>query len=89
MKLEIEIPKYNKFEGIKIVWEDNFSISVTKSENDICISANSAGLISLAKHCLTLAQESVPAGSHIHYDDYNSLEEGSDEIIICKVANSV
>ena len=32
---------------------------------------------------LTMLAEQ-PAGSHIHYDKYNSLEEGSDELIIEK-----
>ena len=44
------------------------------------ISANKEGLLSLAKQLTTLA-EAVP-GNHIHYDEYNSLEEGSAEMII-------
>ena len=40
-----------------------------------------SGLISLARHLLTLAQDSVPKHSHIHLDEYNSLEEGSAELI--------
>ena len=34
----------------------------------------------LADHLKSLAEE--PAGSHIHLDDYNSLEEGSSELIL-------
>ena len=87
MKFEINVPEYTS-KGIRIEWEDGFEISVSKSDCDICINANSAGLISLAKHCLTLAQMNVPAGSHIHYDEFNSLEEGSEEMVICKVKDN-
>jgi hypothetical protein len=41
-------------------------------------------LISLAIHLLTLAQENVPVGSHCHFDEHNSLEHGSKELIIEK-----
>ncbi len=38
------------------------------------------GLLSLAKQLTALAN-GVP-GDHIHYEEYNSLEEGSAEMII-------
>jgi hypothetical protein len=37
-------------------------------------------LLSLAKHLTALA-DGEP-GEHVHYDEFNSLEEGSTEIII-------
>ncbi|KOX02383.1 hypothetical protein ADK66_30390, partial [Micromonospora sp. NRRL B-16802] len=44
----------------------------------ILISGNAAGLTSLARHLLTLAQPSAPAGSHLDFDDYCGwFEEGS------------
>ena len=46
------------------------------------ISANKEGLLSLAAQLTALA-EALP-GSHIHYDVFNSLEEGSAEMIIEK-----
>ena len=49
----------------------------------IVISANREGLLSLAKHLTALA-DSEP-GEHVHYDEYNSLESGSAEIIIERV----
>ncbi len=48
------------------------------------LSANKAGLTSLAIQLLTLAQDNVPAGCHIHYDKFNSLEDGSIELVIQK-----
>ncbi len=84
MQITIDIPTYNPNNGIKLNWQDNFEI-VTKSEaGDIIITANKAGLISLATHLLTLAQDEVPSGCHIHYDETNSLENGSVELVIQK-----
>lgn len=68
---------------MKVEWEDGFKIEVgIDMDNAVVISANREGLLSLARQLTALADESV--GSHIHYDDYNSLEEGSVEMIIQK-----
>lgn len=48
------------------------------------ISANNEGLLSLARHLLTLVQNEVPIGTHIHLDEYNLLEEGSIDLIVEK-----
>ncbi|MBR4445301.1 MAG: hypothetical protein IKS37_05350 [Solobacterium sp.] len=63
-------------------WIDGFEIRAAVKNNSIVISANREGLLSLARHLTALA-EGEP-GDHIHYDEYNSLEEGSSEIIIEK-----
>lgn len=81
MKIEIDIHEYMREEGLVLDWENNFSIRVLGGD-EIIIKANSAGLTSLARHLLTLAQEDVPNGSHIHLDEYNSLEEKSVDLII-------
>lgn len=65
---------------MKIRWEDGFRIRVTVNDSETLISANREGLLSLAKQLRDLAEE-LP-GSHIHYDEYNSLEEGSCSLII-------
>lgn len=53
--------------------------------NEVYIQANRAGLLSLASQLLTLDQEEIPCGTHFHYDEINSLEEGSNELIIERV----
>ena len=63
-----------------IEWVDGFEIKAVADKGEIVISANREGLLSLAKQLTALA-EGVP-GDHIHYDAYNSLEEGSAEMII-------
>lgn len=65
-----------------IKWEDDFVISVRADNGSTIITANKEGLRSLASQLNALAEE--PAGSHIHYDCYNSLNEGSIELIIEK-----
>ena len=63
-------------------WVDGFEISVKVDHGAAIIAANKEGMVSLAKQLTALA-EAVP-GQHIHYDEYNSLEEGSTELIIVK-----
>lgn len=81
MQQTIEVPEYTLQRGIVTTWEDDFVISVRKDDGQIVIQANRDGLISLARLLLTLAQDRVPAGHHVHLDEYNSLEDGSCEII--------
>jgi len=71
--------------GLQLQWEKDFVISVDALGNEVTIRANKSGLISLARHLLTLAQDSVPKHSHIHLDEYNSLEDGSAELILEKI----
>lgn len=63
-------------------WEDGFAIRVRSEMDAVVISANREGLVSLARHLQTLADE--PGQSHFHLDEYNSLEKGSCELIIEK-----
>ena len=68
---------------MEVEWVEGFKIKVTIDEaGAVVIGANQEGLLSLAKQ-LTAMAENAP-GTHIHYDTYNSLEEGSTELIITK-----
>lgn len=67
-----------------VEWEDGFEVSVAFESDTVVISANREGLLSLARQLTALAEECP--GSHIHYDPYNSLEEGSVEMVIQKEA---
>ena len=66
-----------------IEWVDGFEIKAVAENGEIVISANREGLLSLAKQLEALA-EGMP-GDHIHYDEWNSLEEGSTEMIIERI----
>ena len=68
---------------MEVEWVEGFEIKVTIDEaGAVVIGANQEGLLSLAKQ-LTAMAENAP-GTHIHYDTYNALEEGSTELIITK-----
>jgi len=64
-------------------WEDGFTVKVSVVNNEVVISANREGLLSLASQLKALAD--ADTGSHCHYDEYNSLEDGSTELIIEKI----
>ena len=61
-------------------WVEGFTISTRIDAGAMTISANREGLLSLANCLIELAEEAP--GNHIHLDAYNSLEEGSPELII-------
>lgn len=84
MKIQIEIPDVEG--ALFLDWEPGFKISAKMGmENNVIISFNRAGLISMARHLLLLAQPAVTKGHHYHFDSTNSLEEGSVELIIEKI----
>lgn len=85
MEIKIEVPKYNPDKGIEYKWENGFDIETKVESGVINIVANKEGLISLANHLLNLAQSEVPSGYHLHFDEYNSLEEGSLDLVIQKM----
>ena len=81
-EIKISIPEYDN--GVECVWEEGFKIKTSAPFETLTIEANREGLISLARHLLYLAQVEVPSGCHFHLDEYNSLEDGSLELIISK-----
>ncbi len=85
MRIQIDVPEYDMEKGIRLEWKSSFTIVVQDEDGSIMIQANCAGLESLACHLLTLSQADVPIGCHIHYDETNSLEKGSCELIIEKI----
>jgi len=72
---------YDPGRGLISDWDDDTVLRIEVLETTaktILISGNAAGLTSLARHLLTLAQPSAPAGSHLDFDDYCGwFEEGS------------
>ena len=67
---------------MEIEWVDGFEIRVKVDHDAVVISANKEGMLSLAKQLTALAK-AMP-GQHIHYDEYNSLEDGSAEMIVVR-----
>ena len=63
-------------------WVEGSEIRVSYDGRAVVISANREGLLSLAKQFEALAAE---PRDHVHYDEHNSLEDGSAELIVEKV----
>ena len=84
MKKEVDIIPYDANTGILLSYEKNSAIEVKNTGDEVIISANNEGLLSLARLLLTLAQNEVPIGTHTHLDERNLLEEGSIDLIIEK-----
>ena len=68
---------------MRIEWLDGFRIFVDAGCGEVKISANREGLLSLGLQLVALA-EGMP-GDHIHYDEHNSLEAGSSDMIIERI----
>jgi hypothetical protein len=81
MKIEMEVPEYGR-EGLRMNWDDDFEIAVEVQHGAVRIAANPAGLHSLARQLLLLAQDGVPHGRHLHLDENSPLEPGSCSLIL-------
>jgi hypothetical protein len=82
MKVEIEVIDYDPSRGTQMTWEEGYSIAASYDGGQIVLAANPAGLVSLARLLLTLAQDGVHSGHHWHLDQM--LEEGSTELIVMR-----
>jgi hypothetical protein len=84
MKIEIEIPDISNETGLISTWDVGAKVQVKVVENDTLIWANKDGLISLARHLLTLAYSEIEFG-HYHYDDVYDFEAGSSGLVIDRI----
>ena len=71
---------------MNVEWIDGSVIRVKTDDDGVTISANKEGLLSLAGQLTALAQGL--SGDHIHYDQYNSLEDGSADLVIEKTSDN-
>ncbi|MFD9737569.1 hypothetical protein [Umezawaea sp. NPDC059074] len=62
----MNIPERGPNEGLQYEWDFGFEIALEVVESEVVLRGNRAGLISLARHLLTLAQEDVSPGTHLH-----------------------
>ena len=68
---------------MELHWKAGASILVKAENGAAVVAANREGLLSLAAHLTALAGEEP--GAHIHLDDFNSLEDGSAELILERI----
>ena len=64
-------------------WVEGFAISARLDGGVMTVSANRESLLSLASQLKALA-EATP-GTHLHFDEYNALEEGSMALVIERI----
>jgi len=90
--MEMEIPGYSSSYGVVPVGSDgDYHLDVQirgERHQEVTITADKEGLIVLARHLLTLAQDDVPSGCHIHYDEIafsGFLDKGSCSMIVNKL----
>jgi hypothetical protein len=81
----VDVPEYTAAEGLRFAWDDDARIEVgSDADGSVVIAANRAGLVTLARHLLTLAQDEVPSGSHLHLEDDTGLEGGSIALVLAR-----
>ncbi|MBF9128696.1 hypothetical protein I0C86_06790 [Plantactinospora sp. S1510] len=76
----VDVWTYDPKHGIGTWWEDDAVLRaevLPSLDGTVIISGNPAGLVSLARHLLTLAHESVPGGRHFDFETYNGLAPDS------------
>lgn len=80
-KVTVEVKPPSPRKGVVSWWDADTILRVELDDNPepiAVISGNTAGLASLARHLLTLAQDDTPCGSHMDFDTYCGwLEAGS------------
>ena len=86
MERLVSIGSYDPTAGLHLEWSDGFEIEVQVHSGEVLIRANKAGLVSLAQHLLTLAEDAVPAGTHVHLDASRELEDTSCDLVIERAA---
>jgi hypothetical protein len=81
LPVTVEVTTYDPSLGVGTWWDEETVLRAEvweSPEKTVVLSGNPAGLVSLARHLLTLAQDSVPDGRHFDFDSYCGwLEEGS------------
>jgi hypothetical protein len=77
----LDVPEFDPQRGLRFEWEDGFEIGVEILDSEILVTTNRAGLVSLARHLLTLAQDGVPSGHHIHLTADQEIDSSVDVIL--------
>ena len=82
MRIEVEVPEYDPTSSFNPPIVLGGVVEASKQGSEFVIRANANGLKLLAGHLLALAQDGVPAGTHLHYDPGMTLEDGSEAFVI-------
>lgn len=83
MKLKIDIPDYDG-NAMDVIWNKGAEYTLDIVDNEIIMTANSCGLISIATQMLYMAYNQLPEGSHVHYDEFFTKINSKYNFVICK-----
>jgi len=81
MEQVIVVPDHHPEKGLHFLWDEGYEIAVSVSRSEVVIKGNRAGLTSLARHLLTLAQENARYGHHVHLTADQEIESEVDLIL--------
>jgi hypothetical protein len=70
---------------MEICWIDGFTIRTKLQGQEFAIIANKEGLLSLAAIFKRIAELDVADGYVLHLDEFNSLEDGSVDLVISRM----
>lgn len=84
MIVEVDVEPYTPERGLSLAYDDGFKIAVEVKKGEVVVAANRAGLLTLARALLTLAQAGVPPGQYLDFDKWSGLEAGSPRIYFIK-----
>lgn len=88
IEVSLKIPEYDRYGGVRISWVDGHEIEVSIDGREVMIAANPEGLRTLAMQLLTLAQDQVPGGNHLHLSDDSGLDSGSLDLTLLRTRKS-
>jgi hypothetical protein len=89
MNVTVQVYEYDPSHGIQYEWDEKDFLSITIRSGTAHVLADKEGLRLLARILLTLAQDDVPAGAHVHIDDFAGAVQGSQELILERVSGSI
>lgn len=81
MRVDLNVPPYDATTGLTFEWDDDFELALVVEAGEVVISANQAGLTTLARHLLTLAHSSAPVGVHLHLTAGQEIDSPVDLIL--------
>ena len=79
---EFTFPDYEPDRPVPLEWDEGSEAMVRIEGDVVVLKANPAGLQSLARHLLTLAQEGVPEDTRITLNSFNGLTNNSYEVVV-------
>jgi hypothetical protein len=85
MERSILVRPYDASTGFVIDAMPDAEVLVRVAGGEAAISANPAGLLWLAQALVSLAEQDVPAGAHVHLEPGMDLDAGSAPLVLDRI----